>query len=253
MTDVDSLVRWPLETDGWPHTVLVGALLVATTPLLIPGVLLVGYAVRLLRADIGDGALPDFTDLRSLVETGLRASGVVVAYHLPAVALIAAGTAGVASVYRRWRRALLLRPDTVVGAFDLTSLTGTVALALVGIALLPVCGYVATVAVTAYADADDLSAAFALGRIRRRATSTATLRAWLLASVAVIGSGIAAALVAGAGATVPGVGALLAAAVRFYGGLVAVGVWTATRPADATSDGLVTERSEESTRDADPA
>ena len=73
MTDFDSLVRWPLETDGWPHTVLVGALLVATTPLLLPAVLLTGYAVRLLRTDAEDGTVPAFTDLRALVETGLRA------------------------------------------------------------------------------------------------------------------------------------------------------------------------------------
>jgi len=253
MTDFDSLVRWPLETDGWPHTVLVGALLVATTPFLLPAVLLTGYAVRLLRTDAEDGAVPAFTDLRALVETGLRASGIVVAYHLPAAALIAAGTTGVASAYRHWRRLLLLRPGTVPGAFDLTNLTGAVALALVGVALLPVCGYVATVAVTAYADTDDVAAAFALGRLHERVRSAATLRAWLLASLVVVGSGICAALLGGVSAAVPGVGALLVAAVRFYGGLVAVGVWNETRPADTASDGTVTGGWEESIRDADPA
>lgn len=252
MTDFDSLIHWPLETDGWPHTVLVGALLVATSPLLLPGVLLAGYAVRLLRTDVEDGSLPPFTDLRSLVETGLRTAGIVVAYHLPAVALIAAGTAGVMSAYHRWR-SLLFRPGAVVGAFDLTSLTGAVVLALVGMALLPVCGYVATVAVTAYADSDDLSAAFALGRLRQRVRSGATLRAWLLASLVAIGSGVCAALLGGVSTAIPGVGALLVATVRFYGGLVAVGVWNETRPADVTSDGLATERRGESTGDAEPA
>jgi hypothetical protein len=91
MTDLDSTLRWPLETDGWAHTVLVGALLVATMPLVVPGVLLAGYAVRLLRAEAG--SLPAFTDLPSLTRTGLRTAGIVVAYHLPAAAPIAAGGA----------------------------------------------------------------------------------------------------------------------------------------------------------------
>jgi len=229
MTDLDSLARWPLETDGWLHTVLVGALLVATLPLAIPGVLLSGYAVRLLRTDFDDGSLPAFTDLRSLAETGLRAAGVVVAYHLPAAVLIAAGTAGTASAYHQWRTRLLVRPETITGAFDVASLTGAVAVALLGVALLPVCGYVATVAVTAYATTDDVGAAFALGRLRHRIRSTDTLRAWLLASLVVAGSGVCAALLGTVGAAVPGVGSLLTAAVRFYGGLVAVGVWNVGR------------------------
>lgn len=236
MTDLDSLLRWPLDTDGWQQTLLVGTLLVATLPLAIPGVLLAGYAVRLLRAEGDDASLPTFGDLRSLAGTGLRASGIVVAYHLPAAAPIAAGSAGVLSAYHRWRTLLLLRPGTTTGGFDLVNLTGSVGVALLGITLLPVCGYVATVAVTAYADTDDAAAAFALGRLRGRVRSIATLRAWLLASLVVVGSGICATLLGGVSAVIPGVGGLLTAAVRFYGGLVAVGVWNETRPADGVTD-----------------
>lgn len=251
MRDLDSLIRWPLDTEGWQHTLLVGALLVATVPLAIPGVLLAGYAVRLLRTGGDDTSLPTFGDLRSLAETGLRASGIVAAYHLPAAALIAAGSAGVVSAYHQWRTLLLLRSGSITGAFDLASLTGAVGLALLGMALLPVCGYVATVAVTAYADTGDAAAAFAVGRLRGQVRSLATLRAWLLASLVVVGSGIAAALLGGVSAAVPGVGGLLVAAVEFYGGLVAVGVWNETRPAaDAPLDGAETV---EPATNADPA
>ena len=237
MTDLDSQLRWPLDTDGWQHTLLVGALLVATLPLVGPGVFLAGYAVRLLRTEPDDPTLPTFADLRSLAGTGLRAAGIVVAYHLPAAGLVAAGTAGVASAVRRWRTLLLLRPGSIVGAFDLAQLTGSVGVALLGMALLPVCGYVATVAVTAYADEDDVAAAFALGRLRDRVCAVTTLRAWLLASLVVVASGVCTALLGGASAAVPGVGPLLTAAVRFYGGLVAVGVWNETRPADDAAVG----------------
>jgi hypothetical protein len=233
MTDLDSTLRWPLEADGWMDTVLVGALLVATMPLVVPGVLLAGYAVRLLRAETG--TLPRFTDLRSLARTGLRAAVVVVAYHLPAVVPIAVGSAGVTAAYAGWRSGLLSGPTSVLGAVDLAGLTVAAVVSVVGVALLPVCGYVATVGVTAYASTDDLGEAFALGRIGRRARSTATLRAWLLASLVAVGAGLCAALCGVVAARVPGVGALLVAAVQFYGGLVAVGVWDAARPAVAST------------------
>jgi hypothetical protein len=239
MTDLDSLLRRPLDTDGWQHTLLVGTLLVATLPLAVPGVLLAGYAVRLLRTEPDGPPLPTFTDLRSLAGTGLRAAGIVAAYHLPAAVLLAVGTAGAASAYHRWRTLLLVRPGSIVGAFDLAQLTGIVGIALLGMVLLPVCGYVATVAVTAYADADDVAAAFALGRLRERVCTAATLRAWLLASLVVVASGVCATLLGGASAVVPGVGTLLTAAIRFYGSLVAVGVWNDTRPADGAHVGDV--------------
>jgi hypothetical protein len=251
MSDLDSRIRRPLDTDGWRHTVLVGTLLVATLPLVIPGVLLAGYAVRLLRTAADDGSLPTFDDLRSLAGTGLRATGIVAAFHVPAVALIAAGSAGVVSAYHRWRTLLLVRPGSLTGAFDLAGLTGAVGVTLLGIVLLPVCGYVATVAVTAYADTDDVAAAFALGRLRARVRSAATLRAWLLASLVVVGAGLCATLLGGVSAAIPGVGALLTAAVRFYGGLVAVGVWNEARPTwETTVDEAETA---ESAATADPA
>jgi hypothetical protein len=253
MTDLDSLLRWPLGTDGWQHTFLVGTLLVATLPLAVPSVLLAGYAVRLLRAEPGDSALPTFAELRSLAGTGLRAAGIVVAYHLPAAALLAAGTAGAASAYHRWRTLLLVRPGSIAGAFDLAQLTGAVGLALLGTALLPVCGYVATVAVTTYADAGDVAAAFALGPLRERVCAVATLRAWLLASLVVVASGVCVALLGGASAAVPGVGSLLTATVWFYGGLVAVGVWNEARPADDATDGGSGTGATKSTTTADPA
>jgi hypothetical protein len=238
--DLDSLVRWPLRTDEWSRTLLTGALLVATAPLVIPVVLLAGYAVRLLRTDIGDDPLPTFDDPQSLAGTGVRAVGVAVAYHLPAAILVAVGVGGAASTFLRWRTPGTLRPGTAArslaaGPLDPASLSGVVAL--VGVASLPVCGYLATVAVTAYATTDDVAEAFALGRIRRRALSVATLRAWLLGSLVTVGAGICTAVLVTATATVPGVGRLLAAVVRFYGGIVALGVWSEARPVDRVESG----------------
>lgn len=236
--DIDALARWPFDTEAWPRTGLVGALLVATLPLVVPGVLLGGYAVRILRADAGDDQLPGFTDLRALAGTGVRTVGIVVAYHVPAMALVAIGTRGAASasMLLRWEALVRFGPSAVGRPSGLAPLAGAVGVGLLGAALLPLCGYASTVAVTAYADTGDATDAFALGRLRRRVFSVATLRAWLLASLAVIGSGVAAFLVAAATAPVPGVGRVVTAAVRFYGLVVGLAVWNVTRPALADNE-----------------
>ncbi|AXG06222.1 hypothetical protein DU500_07070 [Haloplanus rubicundus] len=69
MTDLDSLLRWPLDTDGGRHTLLVGTLLVATLPLAVPGVgPLLAAAVRfyggLVAVGVWNGSRPadDATD-----------------------------------------------------------------------------------------------------------------------------------------------------------------------------------------------
>ncbi|MFB6102006.1 MAG: DUF4013 domain-containing protein [Haloplanus sp.] len=228
--DLDSLVRWPLDTEEWPHTVLVGALLVATTPLVVPAVLLAGYAVRLLSTDIGDDALPSFAGVRALGETGTRAVGIVAAYHLPPLLLLGVGAGGLTTLrYVGLRSAL--RPTAVGATLTPAALSGGVAVA-AGVAVLPLCGYLSTIAVTAYAATGSVGDAFAAGRLRRRACSTGRLRAWLLASLVVVGSGVVAFLLGGVATTVPGVGAVLVGAVRFYGGVVALGVWNAARPTD---------------------
>lgn len=240
--DLDSLVRWPLRTDGWPRTLLIGALLVVTAPLVLPSVLLAGYAVRLLRTDVDD-PLPAFDDPRSLAATGGRAAAIGVAYHLPAAALLTAGV-GAASAALRWRAPGTLRPASVAasltaGALDPASLPGLVAL--VGVGSLPVCGYLATVAVTAYATTDDVAEAFAFDRIRRRALSTATVRAWLLGSLVTVVAGVCTFVLDTATAAVPGVGRLLVGAVRFYGVVVALAVWSEALPVECDGDGTEVE------------
>lgn len=239
--DIDTLARWPLDAEDWPRTVLVGALLVATLPLVVPGVLLAGYAVRVLRADAGDDPLPRFTDLRALTETGVRTASIVVTYHLPAVALVVVGTRGAASasVLLQWETLVRFGPSAIGRLPGLAALAGSVGIGLLGAALLPVCGYVSTVAVTAYADTDEVADAFALGRLRRRVCSVAMLRAWLLASLAVLGSGVGAFLVAAATAPVPGVGSVVTAAVRFYGLVVGLAVWNGARPTETGDEETV--------------
>lgn len=228
-TDPDSLVRWPFDADGWLHTVLVGTLLVATLPLVVPSVLLAGYAVRVLRAD-ADDPLPDFADCRALAATGARAAAIVVAYHLPVVLLAVVGLGARIPALVRGVPPAALRPTGFAALGPSVAFSSAVAVA--AAATLPLCGYVATVAVTAYATTDEVTAAFDRGRIRRRAWSRATLRAWLLGALVTVGTGVVAFLSGAVTAAIPGVGLLLVGAVRFYGGTVALRGWSAWRPAD---------------------
>ncbi|MFB6256074.1 MAG: DUF4013 domain-containing protein [Haloplanus sp.] len=247
MTDLDSTLHRPLETDGWAHTVLVGTLLVVTMPVVVPGVLLAGYAVRLLRTD-PDDPLPDFTAPRSLAETGVRAAGIVAVYHAP---VLLAGVAGVTSAITLVHDGSVATLRPLVFSAPTLRTTLPVALAVVGAATVPVSGYLSTIGVTAYAATDRLGAAFDPVRIRRRAWSKTTFVAWMFGVLVTVAGGIVAFLVGSVTATMPGVGGLIVGAVRFYAGTVALHVWKARRPADgdetpeATTAGRAT--------DADPA
>ncbi|MFC6988023.1 hypothetical protein ACFQJD_03520 [Haloplanus sp. GCM10025708] len=60
IADIDTAIRDVTRADDWPDVALVGTLLAATTALVLPAVLLAGYAVRVLRADTDDPT-PDST------------------------------------------------------------------------------------------------------------------------------------------------------------------------------------------------
>jgi len=250
-TDLDSLVRWPTDADGWPHTALVGALLVATLPLVVPGVLLAGYAVRVLRAG-PDDSLPDFSDLRALAATGARAATIVVAYHLPVALLAVVGLGASVTALVHGTPPAPLRPTGLAALGPSAALTSLIAVA--SAVALPVSGYLATVALTAYATTDEMTAAFDPDRIRNRAWSKATLRAWLLGSLITMAAGIVAFLSSAVAATTPGVGALLVGAVRFYGGTVALRAWSVRRPAnEVTKESTTESKRSRGSVDTDPA
>ncbi|MFB6107765.1 MAG: DUF4013 domain-containing protein [Haloplanus sp.] len=234
--DFDSSLRWPRRTDDGLHALLVGTLLVLSLPLVVPSVLLAGYAVRLLRTDPGDDPLPSFADVRSLADAGARATAVVVAYHLPPLALLAAQLhtygAGARSGFGLFALGTYVsRPAMTAGLLSGPSASpvGSAVLA-VAVVTLPVCSYLASVALTRYATTGRLAPAFEVRTVARRAASGAVLRAWLAATLVAFVGGVLAAVVAGALAPVPGVGAVVGGAVRFYATVVGVGVWTSARP-----------------------
>ncbi|MFB6122656.1 MAG: DUF4013 domain-containing protein [Haloferacaceae archaeon] len=227
MTDVDAAIRDVTNADDWLDVALVGALLAATTALVVPGILLAGYTIRVLRDD-ADGPIPGFDDVEALAADGFRASGVLVAYHAPVV--VAAGVGSALAGMVPAVDALPVRGmanPAFVFEYVLDPLS---ALPLVGIvvgvtALVPFCSYLSTVALTRYARLGDVGAAFDVATVWATATDATTIRHWLTAAFV----GFAGILVAAAVGVLPAVGTFVGAFVTFYGGTASLLLWRRQR------------------------
>jgi hypothetical protein len=220
------------------RTALLGTLLVATAGLVLPAVLLAGYAARVLRAP---DEPPTFDDLRPLAADGCRLGLVGAAYGALPAGLVLAGGAGVASGLGGLAFALrspAARPLSLAAAAPTLGVGAGVAL-LGGLLAVPA-GYLAAVAAVRVARTRRLGAGFdatTLALARRRTTA----RAWLASA----GLLLAGRLVGAALGALPVVGGLAAAAVGFHATVAAADLWTRLTPAPAPTpetDATATER-----------
>lgn len=198
--DVEAAVRYPFQGE-WPRRLLIGSVLVATLPLIVPGVILGGYWVRVLRSTM-DGASepPAFEAWEDLLVDGLYATGIGLGYYAPSYLLgFLLVSVGVA---------LLVIPP--VGLLFLV-------LALLFF-VLP--GYLLHGALANYALEGELRAGFELPTLRRFWTHpeyvVGTVVGYLLLGVGVL-------LVKIAGASL--LGLLLVPPIKFGAWLVAYRVW----------------------------
>lgn len=205
MTELDPRSDDP--TDSLLDAAFPAALLVAAASWLPAGVFLLGYAVRVLRAElVGDDGLPPLDDVRDLGWTGLRASAIVATFSLP-VAFCLGVVAVLPSVLgsRRydggafgWGIA-----DTLAFAFadplslvrftvvsPGTSAAVAVALVVAGVVAL-LASYACAVGLVAFAATNRLGVAFDPATITSGFRSTPFRRRFLLASlVGGVGSGL---------------------------------------------------------------
>lgn len=208
------------SVDGFLDTALPTALLVAVASWLPAAVLLLGYAVRVVRAALrGDDSLPPLTDIRGLGVTGLRAAAVVLAFHLPALGCLGL-TFVLWSVVDHGR----FYGDAVGLAFadPVALLTLTVAspdsslLVVAGLVLTGVVavagGYLGTAGFVTFAATDRLALAFDSDTLLATGRSKRFSRGVLLAlTVSFVGSGVAWAV-----ALVPLVGPFAGAFVELF-------------------------------------
>jgi hypothetical protein len=176
------------------------ALLVAVASWLPASVFLLGYAVRVLRAELDDDDdLPPLDDVRSLARTGLSAATVVVAYQLPALLVTAAVFASIPTGAGLLPGGdpfapSITEPAALVSYSALdpgVSVVTAVGFVLAGVVFC-LTSYAGTVALVVYAARDRVGAAFDADAVRAGVGSSSFRRGYILALlVGFVGSGVA--------------------------------------------------------------
>jgi hypothetical protein len=211
--DIEAAARYPMESDDWTTTVLIGGLLALFSFLLVPLVLLYGYLVRVIRAGIDDDPEPPtFGDWGDLAVEGLVSFLIILVYQLLPIVVFAVTVGG--SVL-----AFASGSDAGVG-LGLAGLLGGLSLTLV---LTLVFGYVGIIGVANYAHEGSFGDGFDLDVIR----DVALDGAYAVPFVAGVGFLFVAGAVASFVASIPllGVLGILGAFLTFYAQIAAGRLW----------------------------
>ena len=218
------------DSDDVAVTVLIGGLLLLTSPLIVPSILVLGYVSQVLRrtAD-GDDTPPAFEAWTDLLVEGVKGFVVTLVYSLvPIVVLVVAAFLGVG--------AAILGSGGSTGGVLGGVIGGTLALvlALAAFVVSLVGLYVTPAALAAVASSGRLGDGFAFGALWTVVSKRAYATGWLTAAVVVLGG----ALVVGVLSVVPILGTIAGLFVQFYALVAAAAIigwtWTDVRP--VTSD-----------------
>lgn len=207
MTSIEDAITYPMESDDWIVTVLIGGVLSLLSVLIVPMFLVAGYVVRAIRANLeGEPEPPAFGDWGELFVEGLKA--VVIGFIYMLIPFIVMGfTVGTAMM------AMVTGGEAGAAA----GLGGLMVGMLVSFVLFVAFGYLSAVALVNFAREERFGAAFDFGVVRDVAFDGDFAVAYLI-SIAVF---IAAGLVN----VVPIVGALIAVFANFYAAIVAANLW----------------------------
>ena len=215
--DIEALLTYPMESDDWIVTVIVGTILTILSVLVLPAFLLYGYFVRVLRGGLTDAPEPPvFDDWGSLLVEGLVATVILLVYQLLPLVVLAVTVGGsLASIATGTEAGTGVGLAGLIGGFVLFTL------------LALVFGYVGLIGVANYAREGDLGAGFDVGVITDVATSTEYAVPWIV--------GVVVLLVAGLVGSIP----VLGQAVLFYALIVAMNLvgqgFAAARGTDTTA------------------
>jgi hypothetical protein len=244
LRDVGTALYDSTDRDDWPNGLVVGTLLTLTAGHLLPGLALVGYAVRVLRSGLaGTPRLPGIDDWTGLCREAVPATGLLLAYQalpLAAAALLAGaaplagGLGGLAGT--PWGSPVGVTPGAGVASglasvpvdhsvgqtfAALATVLGLLAAGAVVLVLEAVASYLSLLALTNYVRTGAVRAGFDVRALGRAATRPRNVALWLVCA----GSSAVVAGLAGVLAVVPVVGRLLGAAVAFVGVVATVSLW----------------------------
>lgn len=200
-------LRYPWNDGDAGVTLVVGGVLTLLSPLVLPGIAVLGYGIQVAKSVlVGDHAPPGFGDWRSIFGDGLRGlvvlvGWVVVPMLIGTVALVMiAGTLGV-----RFRGPV----PVLSGAGGFGGVVFVLLIVLAGLAL--VLAYLTPAALVLLATRSQLGDAFAVSDVRSLAAADEYGSAWLLALVV-----FAAASVVLAVLNVAAIGVIVSGFVTFY-------------------------------------
>lgn len=181
MTDplarLEAALRYPWADGDAGVTLVVGGILTLLSPLVLPGLLVLGYALRVVEAVLADDEGPPVLgDWGRLLVEGLKGAVVILGYVVVPLGLGLAAVAAYAAAMGVGPGGRLLRFGR---AFDAGLGLVVLVFLLAGLAL--AVAYLAPAALVHLGRTGRLGAAFALGDVRRLAGAPAYGSAWLLA------------------------------------------------------------------------
>lgn len=209
--DIETLLRYPMESDDWMMTILIGGVLSLLSFLLLPWFVVMGYVLEDLRAGMaGEAVPPVFEDYGTLLKEGFVAAVIGLIYQLVPLLVFFFTVGG---------SVLAILSGSEAGAgIGLAGLLGGVFLTWV---LSIIFGYIAVAGVANYAREGSFGAGFDVGVISDVVTSRAYLVAWGYALLLFIGFGILGGLLG----VVPIIGQILGVFISFYALVAAGWIW----------------------------
>jgi len=225
--DVERLATYPMESEDWVATIVIGGLALLLSFLIVPLFAVSGYLVRALRSGMEDATEPPvFDEWGDLLREGFVAAAIGFVYQIVPIAVFAVFVGGSAM-------ALLTGTDAGVG-FGVAGFLGGLFLSWL---LAIVFGYVGLAAVANYAREGTFASGFDFGVIADVVTSKDYLIAWAV----VIGLNVVVGIVTGLLNVVPFLGAIAGVFVSFYALPIAGWLWgsrfaAATEPDDGDGD-----------------
>jgi len=207
MSSIADAITYPTESDDWLVTVLIGGVLSLLGFLVVPLLLVYGYLVRAIRANLdGESEPPSFGDWGELLVDGLKALVIVFLYMLVPLAVMMVTIGGsIAAI------------ATGSDAAAATGVGGLVAGGLLAFVLALVFGYLSAVGLVNFCREERFGAAFDLGRIRDIGLDADFALPWLVSIGVFFAAGIVGAI--------PVVGFILGVFLNFYALVVAANLW----------------------------
>ena len=211
MVSIEDAVAYPMESDEWLKTVLIGGVLTVFGFLLIPMLPAYGYIVRTLRHRLdGRSEPPSFGEWGSLFVDGLKAWIIGIVYLI--IPLIVGGVTVGGSITAM---------ATGSRAGSAAGVAGLIGGLLITFILTLVFGYFAVVAVVNFAREDRFGAAFDLDMIRAVALDRDYAIPWGVSVVVFIVAGVIASVLN----IIPFLGFAVGSFVFFYAQIVAASLW----------------------------